>query len=103
MSINNIANRSATFTVLAGVGPMVVAWWWVARLTNQVVTEDSTRFSPEWLAIGLIAVVLAASVVAFLGLVRVFRGGRTVLYFAASVVLWIAAFSLGFVTLTSVS
>ncbi len=84
--------------MLAGLAPTVLAWWWVAHLTDRVATEPLTAFDPEPLALALVGIVVLGSISAFWGLFRVFRGDTAIVYWAATLLVWAASLGLGLTT-----
>ena len=93
---------------LVGLVPTALAWWWTARLVRDVASSTRghpsgwTYFDPEWVAIVLVTAVAAASLMALYGLFRIYRRSGRGLYWASSAAVWVAAFALSFVTITSV-
>ncbi len=94
---------------LAALGLYVGTWWWTEKLTREAMVDEYTRFSPMALGVFLVLAVVVGSVLGVAALVRLAgnpgRASRGLLttVLVASVIVWTAAISLGFVTLYSIA
>ena len=95
--------------VIVGLLPTMVAWGLTLALILVVVRNDDTRFSPTWLAALLLAVVVVGSAALIRATARALRGAgwqdrrELITFGAASLVVWTASLSLGFVTIRSIA